>query len=624
MSGRRRLALGALTLTVAALAVPAALAAPGDGLALEHVDVSAYPQVVVEVAGPPVDGDAADLLALAEDGQARPVTVDGARARPLQVVLLVDTSGSMGGAPIAGARAAAQAFLDVLDDDVQVAVHRYDSDVVELTGFGDPAAAHRDAVAALEADGRTAMFDAVAGALDRLDADAVADARQAIVLLTDGEDNASEAGLDDVVDRLADGGVTLHGVEYETTSSDGVSLAAMADATGGTTAVTADADELAGIYQRLAEGLTTRYALSYRSDAHGVVELTVTLRAAETLTATRQVELPPAPDAEEPAGPAASAVPAPPGWWTALTLWGGAAAAGVAMLLLLAAALLPAARRSQLDGTARTADPVGTVAGQATALADRALEARGYRRGLHRALERAGVDLRPGELVVLVGVLGLTFALLTGALLAPAAAPVAAAFPLLVTWVTLRIRADRRQAAFAAQLPDSLQLLSGSLRAGYSFLQAVDAVAREADRPSAEEFRRVVVETRLGRDVHQALEGVVERVDSDDLRWVAQAIDIHREVGGDLAEVLDTVGDTIRERDRIRRQIKTLSAEGRLSAWVLLALPFGVGGLISVLNPSYLGQLVSGGLLGWSMVATAAVLLTVGAVWLRSLVQMRF
>jgi tight adherence protein B len=167
-------------------------------------------------------------------------------------------------------------------------------------------------------------------------------------------------------------------------------------------------------------------------------------------------------------------------------------------------------------------------------------------------------------------------------------------------------KADRRQAKFAEQLADTLQLLSGSLRAGYSLMQAIDAVAREADAPTSDEFGRIVVETRLGRTPTTRSTRWPNGCASRTSRWVMQAIQIHREVGGDLAEVLDTVGDTIRERDQIRRQVKALSAEGRLSGYVLLALPFAIGGIIFVTNRPYIAELTSGGLLGWGLIGDRA------------------
>ncbi|ADB76022.1 type II secretion system F family protein [Geodermatophilus obscurus] len=297
-------------------------------------------------------------------------------------------------------------------------------------------------------------------------------------------------------------------------------------------------------------------------------------------------------------------------------------------LLLLALVVLPAGPRrvplARLDPT--VAPPASALAG-ASAAAGAAVERVLARRGLvargTAALERAGVAVPLPDVVLLVGlatvVLGALGSLFGGLLLAVV---FAAAAPL-GTKVLLGLKRGRRQAAFADQLDDSLQLMASSLRAGHSLLRAVDAVSTEAAAPTSEEFARIVNETRVGRDLGDALDEVAERMDSDDFRWVAQAIGIHREVGGNLAEVLDTVGHTIRERNAIRRQVKALSAEGKLSAVVLMALPFGIVGFLSVTNPAYLAGFTEG-LAGYLMIAAVVVLLTVGGLWLKKTVAIRF
>jgi tight adherence protein B len=239
------------------------------------------------------------------------------------------------------------------------------------------------------------------------------------------------------------------------------------------------------------------------------------------------------------------------------------------------------------------------------------------------ALERAGIAMRPAEVVLLTGlatlVLGAVGWLLGGVL----AALLLALFAPLGARVVVRLRTGRRQARFADQLDDALQLMASSLRAGHSLLRAVDAVADQAPAPIGEEFARIVNETRVGRDLGAALDEVADRVDSDDFRWTAQAIAIHREVGGNLAEVLDTVGATIRERNAIRRQVKALSAEGRLSAWVLMALPVGIVAFLTVTNPVYLSAFTES-LTGWILIAVSGALLVVGGLWLKKTVAIRF
>jgi tight adherence protein B len=187
----------------------------------------------------------------------------------------------------------------------------------------------------------------------------------------------------------------------------------------------------------------------------------------------------------------------------------------------------------------------------------------------------------------------------------------------------LSLKAGRRRAAFADQLDDSLQLMASSLRAGHSLLRAVDAVSQDAAAPTSEEFARIINETRVGRDLNDALDEVSARMRSDDFTWVAQAIAIHREVGGNLAEVLDAVGHTIRERNAIRRQVKALSAEGKLSAIVLMALPFGILAFISASKPDYLAKFTES-FAGYVMIAVSVVMLTIGALWLKKTVAIKF
>jgi tight adherence protein B len=189
--------------------------------------------------------------------------------------------------------------------------------------------------------------------------------------------------------------------------------------------------------------------------------------------------------------------------------------------------------------------------------------------------------------------------------------------------VALAVLAKRRQSAFADQMDDSLQLMASSLRAGHSLLQALASVAREAESPTSVEFARVINETRVGRELGEALQETATRMGSQDFVWVTQAIAINREVGGNLAEVLDGVGHTIRERNQLRRQVQALAAEGKLSAVVLMALPFGIAAFLSFSNPAYIGKLV-GSVAGYAMLGTAIVLLTVGAVWMRKVVSFKF
>jgi tight adherence protein B len=299
-----------------------------------------------------------------------------------------------------------------------------------------------------------------------------------------------------------------------------------------------------------------------------------------------------------------------------------------AALLVLALVVLPAGPSrvplSRLDPTAAPSVSalagVGTAAGAAV---EKALVKRGRLASGAAALERAGVSMSLPDFVLVVGLLAVVGGGLGAVLGGPVLGLGAALAVPFGAKLLLGFKAGRRQAAFADQLDDSLQLMAGSLRAGHSLLRSVDSVSQEADAPTSEEFARIVNETRVGRDLNDSLDEVAQRMGSDDFTWVAQAIAIHREVGGNLAEVLDAVGHTIRERNQIRRQVKALSAEGKLSAIVLMALPFGVTVFLSLTNPGYIGKFTES-LAGYVMLGVAALMLLVGGLWLKKTVRITF
>jgi tight adherence protein B len=182
------------------------------------------------------------------------------------------------------------------------------------------------------------------------------------------------------------------------------------------------------------------------------------------------------------------------------------------------------------------------------------------------------------------------------------------------------MRARQRQRKFTAQLPDMLNLLSGALRAGFSLMQAVDAVSQEIEDPMGKEMRRVVTEARLGRELEEALEDTAVRTGSADFAWAVMAIRIQREVGGNLAELLMTVAETMVQRERLRREVKSLTAEGRISAIVLGLLPPALAVVMYVLNPHYMTPLFTE-LSGQIALGLAIVMMIIGFLWMRQVIQ---
>ncbi|HEY7323670.1 MAG TPA: type II secretion system F family protein [Streptosporangiaceae bacterium] len=258
--------------------------------------------------------------------------------------------------------------------------------------------------------------------------------------------------------------------------------------------------------------------------------------------------------------------------------------------------------------------PVGWVTGL--------LQSTNSEKGLAERLDLAGSERKPAEWVLLgVGgsaLIAVALTLATGNLL------IGVLGGALIGWLcmhaVLSARIGRRRNAFSEQLPDVLQLIAGSLQSGFSLPQAVDSVVREGTQPAADEFSRALAEARIGADLEDALNRVAHRMDSTDLRWTVMAIRIQREVGGNLAEVLRTTVGTMRERAFLRRQVTALSAEGRLSAYILVALPVLVGGWFFYSDPSYMRPLYTT-LIGLVMLVGSVALVVVGAVWMRKLIK---
>jgi tight adherence protein B len=222
------------------------------------------------------------------------------------------------------------------------------------------------------------------------------------------------------------------------------------------------------------------------------------------------------------------------------------------------------------------------------------------------ALERARIPVRPGEYVVItaagtIAIAALVYGLTTSWLFGLAGAVIG---PLVASGI-VRQRISRRRRAFEEQLPDALTLIASSLSAGHTFLRAIQMMCEESEPPLAEEFARVVSETRLGDPVADSLARMAHRLQIRDLEWVVQSIRIQQTVGGKLADILHTLADFIRARQEVRREVRVLSAEGRISAYVLAGLAPFMLLAVQVANPGYLSPLLR----GWGL----AVLLATGA-----------
>lgn len=298
-------------------------------------------------------------------------------------------------------------------------------------------------------------------------------------------------------------------------------------------------------------------------------------------------------------------------------------AAGILLfaVVLRSNRVIPVSRRR--PDVVDTTSSLTKLTESAVGIIDKRLQNRGGSPINREKLEGAGLKMQPADFLLMLGVGALVGAVagyfLGGLFFAVLLLIVVPAG--MIGYVSLLT--SRRQAKFDEQLPDTLQMLTGSMRAGHSLLRAIDASAKESDAPMSEELSRIVNETRIGRELAESMNEVAARTGSEDFGWITQAIEIHREVGGDLAEVLDHVGETIRDRNQVRRQVKALSAEGRMSAVVLMGLPIVLFFALIFINPQY-SRTFTTTVPGYLMLGVSALMLTAGGFWLSRLVKAKY
>jgi tight adherence protein B len=624
----RRPPAGALLAFFIACAIVVLSTMPAHALAskleVSDVDISQHPRVSLIATVPA--GVGSDLpssaFTVTEGGTARPIRVERlSQDDSLAVVIAIDTSGSMAGAAMDAAKSAAASFVRRLRPSTPISVIGFGASAVAAP-FSTDQQETIARIGALEASGETSLYDALVVASSELYATKVA--RRAIVVLSDGGDTVSTASLDQALTALHGAGARASVVELASDESNHDALSRIADGTHGRLVAASDASALQAAYGAVAADLLGQYRLTFDSAANGPTDVVVRVDAGAThLSTTTRLTYPAAAVATAKAPVAETA--GEPGLVSRLGLVLGAVAIFGALLLIGLMLLRRDRPQIRLSGSASTAaSAVPTsfsgFAERATAAAEQMLERRGSRRGLDALLEEAGLAIRAGELLVIATTATIA-AFAIGTIVSTFVVGVALAGMTAVgTKLLLSILRDRRQRKFADQLEDLLAVLAGSLRAGYGLMQALETAGRELESPAADELRRLSTEVRLGRDFSDSLDALAARVGSEDFEWVSQAIRIHREVGGDLSEVLDRISETIRARGRLKRQVQALSAEGRMSAYVLFSLPFALAALISVVNREYLGLLFTTGI-GAVMLGVGASLMLVGGLWLRRLVR---
>lgn len=554
----------------------------------------------------------ADQVQMTENG--RPVRglslsqADGVQARGFGVVLAIDTSGSMRGRPLAAALQSARTFVSHRNPSQPIALVAFAGEVRVVQDFTTDAAAIDRALQDVQAaGGGSRILDAAARSVELIRAAKMPSG--SVVILSDGADRRSATPIGDVTADANAANARVYTVGLRSRSSDFGTLNLLAAGSRAEFSAATSLTDLARVYERLGSKLAHQYVVRYRSAAPAGRPVRVVVHV---------VGLPGVANAGY-TPPAVSRAHRPPFTHAAgETLWLSPAAAlvialvvGTLLVLALWVLLRPrtATLRQRMASFVAAAEPKKDADRRAAMLSGR------MRLGAGRSLERARwwpafieqldigrVRVAPQKFVAWVAVATVAlFAVLTILSGKPIIAIVALGVPLGARAV-LKRRVAKQRKLFVEQLPDNLQVMASAMRAGHSFSGALSVVVDDAPEPTRTEMARVVADERMGVPIDTALAVVVKRMDSKDLEQVALVATLQRETGGNTAEVLERVTENIRERLALRRMVQALTAQGRMSRWVLSGIPVVLLALITVLNPVYvqplytnpLGQLILG------------------------------
>jgi tight adherence protein B len=617
-----------LALALAAVLAPAS-PARADAPAIAEAAGSRFPDRAYALTLPDSMVVAPDDLQVRENGR----LISGVAVRtPGQlpadrfgVVLAIDTSYSMHGRPLRGAIAAARTFLEHRNPQQPVALISFAGEVRVMQSFTTDAAQLARALSAIQpSGGGSRVIDAGAQAIAMIRAARIPSG--SVVLLTDGADRGSTTVPDALGGAARAAGARVFTVGLRSGSTDFGQLNLIAANTSAEFSAARSVQDLARVYRRLGSVLANQYLIQYRSPAGPHSKVRVDVRVAGLDGVAHAGYVSPALD---------RAVRAPFHHEPSERFWvsrGAVLAASFLVAALLVFALWIVLRprggslRTRMAGYVSAIEPGAghhaTLTGRrAAAAARRTLSKGAWWASLQEKFDVGRIPMAPER--ALVWTAAVTLALLLAALLVagPAGIVVALLVPLAAHLLVER-RVAKQRALFAGQLPDNLQVIASAMRAGHSFVGALQVVVEDAPQPARAELERVIADERLGVPLEDAFATVVRRMRSPDLEQVALVAALQRETGGNTAEVLDRVNDTMRDRLALRRLINALTAQGRMSRWVLTGIPVLLLLLLTSINPAYMHPLYSTPI-GKALLTVATAMVVTGSLVIKRIVDIK-
>jgi tight adherence protein B len=628
---RRRSLRTLLLAAVTGLVVAAPATASAPPLQIVNVNTHAWPQTTVTVKTN--DPSAASDLQVMENGQAAAdVRVKSAGSQSA-VALVIDTSDSMHGQKLADAEAAATTFVTGAQSGDSMGLYGFGDKPYVVTALPATSSAVVTGLGQLATGGPagTAIYGGVQMAAQALQAAHAT--TKAIVLLTDGTSANDTATIGQAIAAAKAAHATIYSVGIEGSANGQAALKTLADRTGGEFLQATDRPALIAAYARISADLSSTFSFTYKSlvPKGTPIHLALSLPGGVSAQATAQAP-----------GKAVTQVGGAKPLLSMPTSTAGRAlvAGGAALLVLLGALVLLSARPGvavnkriaaytepkkratiELPGVNPTKL---SMLHQLFIATEKIAGSFNYWKRLAFRLEQADLPLRAAEVVyiqlgaaLLFGIIGRFLLGLSGFfVLIPLV--IGAIIPSLF----VRFMARRRLNAFEAQLPETLITLAASLKAGHAFNSALASVVKEGAEPTSKELARVAQEIQLGMTSEAALEAMARRMNSTNFGFVVMAVNIQRTVGGSLAEILDMVADTVRQRQQFTRKVKALTAQGRMSAYVLLAMPFLMGLAIFALNPAYMSILFTSSA-GKFLIAVSLVMMAIGGMIIRKIVSFK-
>jgi Flp pilus assembly protein TadB len=570
----------------------------------------------------------------------------GETDEPIATVLVIDTSGSMKGDPINNAKNAAVSFIDNMRDIDKVAIVGFADTVTEYCTFTSDKTVLKKSIEAMSSKGETSLFDGIIKGIDMFNnMDAVK--HQYMLVLSDGTDTVSTATAAAAVAIASSSNITIYSIALLSKEFNPSDLETIAKSTNGALLTTADPEQLTNLYSDISKKIRNQYKITFKSlstniekfnaivsiDSSGIKDsinisyenpfFTQSGSGAVTNAQSSQVM---------------TEIVIFDKWWAMALVYLFIFISITILLYIVSTIMIPGkpGLKNRMDHYLYNAGDINTSAEPMEKTRRLGLFSRLKKKNRKNAginsfaevfeikLRRAGMSISGRRFltlhVVAVGISTLLVYVLTkNLILTFAVIMLVTFFPFLL----INFKTGQRIKKFNEQLPDTLQLVEGALKAGYSLNQSLAMVLKETKPPISEEFKITMSEIRMGLSEKDALENMAKRINSELFTWVVMAINIQRDVGGNLAEIMDIIANTIREKEKVLRQIKALVSEGKISAYVLIGLPIVMAIALSIMNKGYISVLFTTKI-GYLMLGVAVSLMIAGIAWILKIIKIDY